>query len=41
VAFLFVQCNRTPHDSSAFAWMAWNKTPHIDTPRCKTWPDLI
>lgn len=34
---LFYLCNdfRTPHDSRAFAWMAWKKTPHTSTPLVK------
>lgn len=30
--FLCLDGFRTPHDSRAFAWMAWKKTPHTSTP---------
>ncbi len=39
--FLFLNGIRTPHESRAFAWMAWNKTPHTVTPLCKRRPALI
>ena len=28
----FCVLDRTPHDSRAFAWTAWKKTPHTSTP---------
>lgn len=33
--FIFLLSFRTPHDSRAFAWMAWKKTPHTSTPLVK------
>lgn len=30
--FMPIHIIRTPHDSSAFAWMAWKKTPTSGTP---------
>jgi len=33
---VFAFGDRTPHESRAFAWMAWKKTPHTFTPGCKT-----
>lgn len=32
---VFAFGGRTPHDSRAFAWMAWKKTPHTSTPLVK------
>ena len=32
---VFAFADRTPHVSRAFEWMAWNRTPHTDTPLCK------
>lgn len=29
---VFAFADRTPHDSSEFAWTAWKKTPHTSTP---------